>query len=465
LLFFFKKGEQLGMALRVEDTGSLIKVVNVTENGPADRASNLKSTTFPIRSNDEILEINGVSLFNLTHEDIMSIIEELPLYVVLAIKRNLNEINNTKSQETRVQTLTTKQLINTNELRHCSPSVLTNIKIPIGYNLKTIFLSSLESKCIMPSDLKNCSHQSEGGLDLFKIKRNTLQMDDEDHLQKGDILININGETLTQKNKFDLIAKLSSLSGTAEVCILRKTQAQMVSSCTGVNCYGVVNISSSSLLSSQSPSPSSPSSSCCLNEEEEEEEGEEEEEEEGKDLDDATSNNGTLTKTSSHSDQVIPYHNGIFAQNSIKLAMRKYEKPSSSIALKSSSEQEIGDITNNNNTKKRTKSNKNNYDNIDNKIETIKNANIPKEEEKEEEKLNQIEKTPVLSIKLENATYKVSSTDDDGECEEENEDKENEKKSENIDKKDDDNWIFYDTQKEEEEEKEEKKKRKIKKMK
>ena len=36
-------------------------------------------------------------------------------------------------------------------------------------------------------------------------------------------------------------------------------------------------------------------------------------------------------------EEEVPYHNGIFAQNSIKLAMRKYESP----ATKSSSEAEF----------------------------------------------------------------------------------------------------------------------------
>lgn len=37
----------------------------------------------------------------------------------------------------------------------------------------------------------------------------------------------------------------------------------------------------------------------------------------------------------------MPYHNGIFAQNSIKLAMRKYEKPS----MKSNSEADFATLT------------------------------------------------------------------------------------------------------------------------
>jgi hypothetical protein len=94
-----------------------------------------------------------------------------------------------------------------------------------------------------------------------------LQIGEEDHLQKGDILYNINGEQMAYKNKFELISKLSSLGGIAEVSVLRKSNP---------NCFGA------------------------------------------------------------NTDQ-IPYHNGIFAQNSIKLAMRKYDKP----AMKSSSEADI----------------------------------------------------------------------------------------------------------------------------
>lgn len=90
---------------------------------------------------------------------------------------------------------------------------------------------------------------------------------EEDHLRKGDILYNINGEELAYKNKFELVSKLSSLEGIAEVSVLRKINP--------TNCFGSTN-----------------------------------------------------------PELQVPYHNGIFAQNSIKLAMRKYEKPS----MKSNSE-------------------------------------------------------------------------------------------------------------------------------
>lgn len=106
-----------------------------------------------------------------------------------------------------------------------------------------------------------------------QIQRSTLQIGgEEDHLRKGDILFNINGEELAYKNKFDLVSKLSSLGGIAEVSVLRKITP---------NCFGSTN-----------------------------------------------------------PEQHVPYHNGIFAQNSIKLAMRKYEKPS----MKSSSEVDFGTL-------------------------------------------------------------------------------------------------------------------------
>lgn len=38
-------------------------------------------------------------------------------------------------------------------------------QIPYGYNLHTVYLSSLESKCIMPCDLKDSS-ESDG---LYKV--------------------------------------------------------------------------------------------------------------------------------------------------------------------------------------------------------------------------------------------------------------------------------------------------------
>lgn len=134
----------------------------------------------------------------------------------------------------------------------------------MGYSLFTVYLSSLEAKCIMPCDLTESEDKVAG---FFKIQRSTLQIaNEEDHLKKDDILYNINGEQLIDKDKFELCSILSSLNGIAEVSVLRKA-----------------------------------SNSCCFDNEE------------------------------------VPYYNGIFAQNSIKLTMRKYENP----AIKSSSEAEF----------------------------------------------------------------------------------------------------------------------------
>lgn len=127
----------------------------------------------------------------------------------------------------------------------------------MGYNLHTVYLSSLEAKCITPCDLIDSEDKVNG---YFKIQRSTLQIaNEDDHLKKNDILYNINGEQLLYKNKFDLCSMLSSLGGIAEVTVLRKSPGQLFNT----------------------------------------------------------------------SDYEVPYYNSIFAQNSIKLAMRKYENPAS----------------------------------------------------------------------------------------------------------------------------------------
>lgn len=54
-------GEKLGLNLKVEDRDSVL-VVNVIENSAADRASDHNGNRQPIHANDELLEINGVSL-------------------------------------------------------------------------------------------------------------------------------------------------------------------------------------------------------------------------------------------------------------------------------------------------------------------------------------------------------------------------------------------------------------------
>lgn len=230
-------GEKLGMGLKVEDNGTVI-VNSVLKDSAADRASDVFGYTVPIRAKDNILEINGVSLKNLNKDEISLILSEIPLYLALTISR--------------FETSSPLPISNGNKILSKSP-MIDHLKIPIGYSLHTVYLSSLESKCVMPNDLKE-TNDFEG---FYRICRGTLQIGEEDHLQKGDILISINGEELNLKNKFDIISKLSGLSGIAEVAVLRKSN---------VNCY----VSS----------------------------GDE-----------------------------IPYYNGIFAQNSIKLAMRRYEKP------------------------------------------------------------------------------------------------------------------------------------------
>lgn len=54
-------GEKLGLNLKVEDKDS-VQVISVAENSAADRASDLNGNRQPIHINDELLEINGVSL-------------------------------------------------------------------------------------------------------------------------------------------------------------------------------------------------------------------------------------------------------------------------------------------------------------------------------------------------------------------------------------------------------------------
>ena len=149
-------------------------------------------------------------------------------------------------------------------------------------------------------------------------------------MQKGDVLLNINGEELTFKNKFELISKLSSLGGTAEVNVLRKTSEHHHSSSllTSSNyCFA----SSKKTLSASNNNISSASKITSSN------------------SNDNNLNSTTTANLKTSSDQgpiIIPYHNGIFAQNSIKLAMRKYEKP----AIKSNSDIDSNLTLNNTNT-------------------------------------------------------------------------------------------------------------------
>jgi hypothetical protein len=56
-----KKGEKLGMHLRVETDGRVI-VTSVLESSAAFRASNLTGLPCPVKIKDQIIEINGVCL-------------------------------------------------------------------------------------------------------------------------------------------------------------------------------------------------------------------------------------------------------------------------------------------------------------------------------------------------------------------------------------------------------------------
>jgi hypothetical protein len=49
------------MTLKIQEDGQIL-VVNVLENGAAERASDLNGNSCPIKPNDRILKINGVSL-------------------------------------------------------------------------------------------------------------------------------------------------------------------------------------------------------------------------------------------------------------------------------------------------------------------------------------------------------------------------------------------------------------------
>ena len=166
-----------------------------------------------------------------------------------------------------------------------------------------------------------------------------MQIGEEDHLQKGDVLVNINGEELTFKNKFELISKLSSLGGTAEVNVLRKalTHHHSSSLLTSSNyCF----VSSNKTLSASNNNIAATSNANCSNNN-------------TNNLNSSTSIN--LKTNSEPGPIIIPYHNGIFAQNSIKLAMRKYEKP----AIKSTSDMDSNTFNNTNTLTNNENSNSN----------------------------------------------------------------------------------------------------------
>lgn len=135
------------------------------------------------------------------NEDIFSLVDELPLFVTLKLKRDTGEPTASTALPagtTREETLAGSSAIgeNLNESSssgRTSPNIvnvkvsiriffhlytttknLNNLskllKIPIGYNVHTIYLSSLESKCIMPNDLRDCSDAE--GLYRVYLKKN-----------------------------------------------------------------------------------------------------------------------------------------------------------------------------------------------------------------------------------------------------------------------------------------------------
>lgn len=138
------------MNLKVGVDGRVL-VCQVTENGAAERASDPNGNTCPIKLRDEIIDINGVSLNvifqkspftctikkiyitylnkfsskNMTNEDISSIVQELPLFISLKLKRrSLQEHDPTDVSPTSA-------VENNNESSssgHTSPNII-NIKV------------------------------------------------------------------------------------------------------------------------------------------------------------------------------------------------------------------------------------------------------------------------------------------------------------------------------------------------
>ena len=150
---------------------------------------------------------------------------------------------------------------------------------------------------------------------------------------------------MINKNKFELISKLSSLGGTAQVNVLRKVATAPSNYCF-VNKNSHANSNSNANSKSNDNLVSMPPDSSTA----------------------TTTSTAVLDQTP----HIIPYHNGIFAQNSIKLAMRKYEKPL--IATTPSS--------NNNNNNSSSLSDINNNTNTS----CIKQEDVDEEEEGEEER-------------------------------------------------------------------------------
>jgi len=186
--------------------------------------------------------------------DIISLISELPLNIHLKVKRKINDLYLASSDSF------------SDKLN--SENILRNVE---GYFMHTVFLTS--STCLNSSDLEE---QSDGYYKVSllkfiiknyffliyfmfkKIKRTRNdKKENEDYLEKDDILYKFNHESLVNKNKREIISALKSINQVCELKVIRKA------------------------VSFQTK------------------------------LDDCN-----------HDDTKIPYHNEIFAKNSIKLPVR-----------------------------------------------------------------------------------------------------------------------------------------------
>ena len=90
----------------------------------------------------------------MSNEDILLLVQELPLKVILTLKRGGNNYQISLNQST-----STPMKSNVNDSIISAGRITPNIasaKMPIGYALHSVFLSSIESKCIMPDDLEAC---------------------------------------------------------------------------------------------------------------------------------------------------------------------------------------------------------------------------------------------------------------------------------------------------------------------
>ncbi|CAG2235795.1 unnamed protein product [Mytilus edulis] len=95
-------GENLGMILGIEGDKtkehiSAVRVKTVTIGGAAYRATGSSSG---IAVGDEVLQVNGLDLKTLSHDECVTVFKEMPLRVILKIKRKFKQ---TKSSETGSQ--------------------------------------------------------------------------------------------------------------------------------------------------------------------------------------------------------------------------------------------------------------------------------------------------------------------------------------------------------------------------